>query len=132
MGETIVTIIVALGGTAGLVSIIKAIKAPSRTNEQELELFKKAFDESGISEQISSLKENIDEIHKKLEKNDEATACILRHQITSTYETYLKERKLPSHTKQDICYLYEKYIELGGNSYIKQIYSDMMTWEVIP
>lgn len=33
MGETIVTIIVALGGTAGLVSIIKAIKAPSRTNE---------------------------------------------------------------------------------------------------
>ena len=130
MTEAILAIIAALGGTAGIISIIKAIKAPSRTNEQELELFKKAFDESGISEQISSLKKNVDEIHKKLEKNDEATACVLRHQITSTYEQFRSKKKIPTHTKEDLCYLYDKYIELGGNSYVKQIYTDMMTWEV--
>lgn len=125
VSEGIIAIIAALGGAAGIINIIKAIKTKNRTDEEYMELLQKALDSSELKAEVSKIKE-------KLEKNDEATACILRHQITSTYEAYLKEKKLPSHTKQDICYLYEKYIELGGNSYIKQIYSDMMTWEVIP
>ena len=125
VSEGIIAIIAALGGAAGIINIIKAIKTKNRTDEEYMELLQKALDSSELKAEVSKIKE-------KLEKNDEATACILRHQITSTYETYLKEKKLPSHTKQDICYLYEKYIELGGNSYIKQIYSDMMKWEVIP
>lgn len=125
VSEGIIAIIAALGGAAGIINIIKAIKTKNRTDEEYMELLQKALDSSELKAEVSKIKE-------KLEKNDEATACILRHQITSTYERYLKEKKLPSHTKQDICYLYEKYIELGGNSYIKQIYSDMMTWEVIP
>ena len=123
--ERNIAISAALGGAAGIINIIKAIKTKNRTDEEYMELLQKALDSSELKAEVSKIKE-------KLEKNDEATACILRHQITSTYEAYLKEKKLPSHTKQDICYLYEKYIELGGNSYIKQIYSDMMTWEVIP
>lgn len=122
--EGILAIIAALGGTAGIISIIKAIKTPTaRTDEKELELFKQAFDSTGIAEDIK-------EVHEKLKKNDEATACVIRHQITSTYEQYRLAKKIPTHTKEDLCYLYEKYIELGGNSYVKQIYNDMMTWEV--
>lgn len=124
MVEGILAVIAALGGTAGIVAIIKAIKQPvARTDEKEIELFKQAFDDSGI-------KEDIQEIHNKLKKNDEATVCMLRHQITSTYEKFKDQKKFSSHTKEDLCYLYDKYIELGGNSYVKQIYTDMMTWDV--
>lgn len=122
--ESILTIIAALGGTAGIISIIKAIKQPSRTKEEDLELMKQAIE-------CSSLKEDIKKIQEKLVKNDEATICSLRNSITSIYEQYRESEILPSlHMKENLCKLYSKYIELGGNSYVKQIYSEMMNWKI--
>lgn len=122
--ESILTIIAALGGTAGIISIIKAIKTPVRTREEQLTIIQEAIENS-------SLKEDIKKIQEKLNKNDEATVCLLRNSITSIYEQYRGEETLPSlHMKENLCKLYSKYIELGGNSYVKQIYSEMMEWKI--
>ena len=72
VSEGIIAIIAALGGAAGIINIIKAIKTKNRTDEEYMELFQKALDSSELKAEVSKIKE-------KLEKNDEATACILRH-----------------------------------------------------
>lgn len=92
MGETIIAIIAALGGTAGIVSIINAFKNKGRSDQEEIELFKKAFEDSGLKEEITSIKE-------KLSEQDESTVCLLRHEITSIYYENLAEKKLSIYTK---------------------------------
>lgn len=72
VSEGIIAIIAALGGAAGIINIIKAIKTKNRTDEEYMELLQKALDSSELKVEVSKIKE-------KLEKNDEATACILRH-----------------------------------------------------
>lgn len=92
MGETIIAIIAALGGTAGIVSIINAFKNKNRSDQEEIELFKKAFEESGLKEEFTSIKE-------KLSEQNESTICLLRHEITSIYYKNLEEKKLSMYTK---------------------------------
>lgn len=124
MGEALVAIIAALGGTAGLVSIINAIKQPKRSDQEVQDLVLKAIEKSDLNQ-------NFKDINERLDSHLESQLCILRHQITGIYYKYLENKKIPAHTKQDLCYLYEQYEKLGGNSYVKQIYLEMQNWEEI-
>ena len=122
MGETIVAIIAALGGTAGLVSIINAFKQPKRSDQEVQALVLKAIEKSDLNQKFK-------DINDRLDSHLESQLSLLRHEITSIYYQYLEEKKIPTHTKQDLCYLYEQYEKLGGNSYVKQIYLEMQNWE---
>ena len=124
MGEAIVAIIAALGGTAGLVSIINAFKQPKRSDQEVQDLVLKAIEKSDLSQKFKDL-------NQRLDSHLESQLCLLRHQITEIYYKYLENKEIPAHTKQDLCYLYEQYEKLGGNSYVKQIYLEMQNWKEI-
>ena len=124
MGEAIVAIIAALGGTAGLVSIINAFKQPKRSDQEVQDLVLKAIEKSDLSQKFK-------DINDRLDSHLESQLCLLRHQITEIYYKYLENKEIPAHTKQDLCYLYEQYEKLGGNSYVKQIYLEMQNWKEI-
>ena len=64
-----------------------------------------------------------------IEKDQEATRASLRHEITYIYEKYKDKKVLPGNTKKDLCSLYEVYILLNGNSYVHEIYEEMMKWD---
>lgn len=124
MGEAIVAIIAALGGTAGLVSIINALKQPKRSDQEVQDLVLKAIEKSDLNQKFKDL-------NQRLDSHLESQLCLLRHQITEIYYKYLENKEIPAHTKQDLCYLYEQYEKLGGNSYVKQIYLEMQNWKEI-
>ena len=124
MGEAIVAIIAALGGTAGLVSIINAFKQPKRSDQEVQELVLKAIEKSDLNQKFKDL-------NQRLDSHLESQLSILRHEITEIYYKYLENKEIPAHTKQDLCYLYEQYEKLGGNSYVKQIYLEMQNWKEI-
>ena len=63
-------------------------------------------------------------------KDREAMRASLRHSITYIYYKYLDTRCLPVNVKNDLCSLYAAYELLNGNSYIHEIYEDMMKWQV--
>ena len=124
MGEAIVAIIAALGGTAGLVSIINAFKQPKRSDQEVQDLVLKAIEKSDLNQRFK-------DINDRLDSHLESQLSILRHEITEIYYKYLENKEIPAHTKQDLCYLYEQYEKLGGNSYVKQIYLEMQNWKEI-
>lgn len=124
MGEAIVAIIAALGGTAGLVSIINAFKQPKRSDQEVQDLVLKAIEKSDLNQKFKDL-------NQRLDSHLESQLSILRHEITEIYYKYLENKEIPAHTKQDLCYLYEQYEKLGGNSYVKQIYLEMQNWKEI-
>ena len=124
MGEAIVAIIAALGGTAGLVSIINAFKQPKRSDSEIQDLVLKAIEKSDLNQKFK-------DINDRLDSHLESQLSILRHEITEIYYKYLENKEIPAHTKQDLCYLYEQYEKLGGNSYVKQIYLEMQNWKEI-
>lgn len=124
MGEAIVAIIAALGGTAGLVSIINAFKQPKRSDQEIQDLVLKALEKSDLNQKFK-------DVNDRLDSHLESQLSILRHEITEIYYKYLENKEIPAHTKQDLCYLYEQYEKLGGNSYVKQIYLEMQNWKEI-
>ena len=124
MGEAVVAIIAALGGTAGLVSIINAFKQPKRSDQEVQDIVLKAIETSDLNQKFK-------DINDRLDSHLESQLPILRHEITEIYYKYLENKEIPAHTKQDLCYLYEQYEKLGGNSYVKQIYLEMQNWKEI-
>ena len=107
MTEAIVAIIVALGGTAGIVKIIQAIKGTSNDVIEELE-----------------------KIKLDLKQSKETDLAILRNTITHLYYKYLPEKAMPAYEKENLVSLYNQYADLNGNSYIHQVYEEMLKWEV--
>ncbi len=62
----------------------------------------------------------------------EALKCLLRDDITHLYYKRLPERAIHAYELENITSLYDTYILLGGNSFVKEIYRKMSTeWQVI-
>lgn len=55
-----------------------------------------------------------------------------RDRITSTYYKHIDEEQptLRQYERESLDKLYESYITLGGNSFVKDIYSQMRNWRV--
>lgn len=64
--------------------------------------------------------------YKKRDKNqEEALKCLLRSTITSKYFVYTELGCIPDYEKENINYMNEQYKAMGGNSYVKQIVSEI-------
>ena len=124
MGEAIVAIIAALGGTAGLVSIINAFKQPKRSDQEVQDLVLKAIEKSDLNQKFK-------DINDRLDSHLESQLCLLRHQITSIYYQYLEEKKISAYTKESVLMMYNQYEKLGGNSYVHTIVEEIKSWETI-
>lgn len=85
-----------------------------------------------VDEKVAEVTKMLETIKTESEDNrakiSEATKASLRHSITYIYEKYKDEKILPGNTKNDLCSLYEAYTLLNGNSYIHEIYEEMMKW----
>lgn len=82
-----------------------------------------------LTSEISQITSSLDNISAKIEKDQEAAQCSLRHSITTIYEEYKEEKQLPTYVKEDLCKMYDSYVNLNGNSYVHEIYEKMMNWE---
>lgn len=94
--------------------------------------FKKSYEahtKNIVEETMVEIKTLLEDMKKELEKDQEATKASLRHEITYIYEKYKDKKILPGNTKKDLCSLYEVYTLLGGNSYVHEIYEEMMKWD---
>lgn len=94
--------------------------------------FKKSYKEHTeqiVTDKVEEVKTLLVGLKSDIEKDQEATRASLRHEITYIYEKYKDRKILPGNTKKDLCSLYEVYILLNGNSYVHEIYEEMMKWD---
>lgn len=94
--------------------------------------FKKSYKEHTeqiVADKVEEVKTLLVDLKADIEKDQEATRASLRHEITYIYEKYKDRKVLPGNTKKDLCSLYEVYILLNGNSYVHEIYEEMMKWD---
>lgn len=66
-----------------------------------------------------------------MKNTDETNLAILRNTITHIYFKYKDSKKIPHYEKENVLYLYENYEKLNGNSYVKDIITNIKTWEEI-
>lgn len=62
---------------------------------------------------------------KRDASQEEALKCLLRSTITSKYFVYTELGKIPQYEKENLNYMNEQYKIMGGNSYIKQIMTEI-------
>lgn len=71
------------------------------------------------------IKELLESINKKIDSNKEGTLACLRHEITELYYDCSSKQAISLNTKKDLISLYEAYIALGGNSYVKELWKEL-------
>lgn len=94
--------------------------------------FKKSYEEHTeeiVNTKVEEVKTILTNMQEEAKVNAEATLATLRHDITYAYEKYKKTKRLPGNTKNDVCSLYEIYVKMGGNSYVHEIFEEMMKWD---
>ena len=64
-------------------------------------------------------------IKKEFERNNEATKCLLRSNITSKYYVYTELNEIPIYERENINYMNEQYKAMGGNSYVSQLVAEI-------
>ena len=76
-------------------------------------------------------KDEFDKIHIFIDKTEKTDLTTLRHEITLIYEKYRDKKEIPMRMRENLCSLYEDYVQRGGNSYVKTIHEEMLDWKVI-
>lgn len=65
------------------------------------------------------------------ERIDNANRCMLRSIIVNIYYDHKDEKRIRQYERENLGLLYQGYKELGGNSFIDDIYEVIKEWEVI-
>jgi flagellar motility protein MotE (MotC chaperone) len=127
------------------VDIIKAKRAASESEDikEDLETEKAIAEEKRkefyeaveklnetMNARFTQLDEKIDEMKAQTDQHKNIAIVELRHSITEVYYQYCDKKSFSHNVKEDVCSLYEAYSKLGGNSYVHEIYEEMMSWEV--
>lgn len=76
-------------------------------------------------------KDEFNKIQIFIDKTEKTDLTTLRHEITLIYEKYRDKKEIPMRMRENLCSLYEDYVQRGGNSYVKTIYEEMLDWKVI-
>lgn len=119
------TIISTIGGICGaLVTIMGFLTLLLKKPKEWIKKIALDTHNEHMDETIELLKK----INSNLEEQKKTDLALLRHEITSLYFKYKENKEIPSCAKQDWISMYERYLLLGGNSYIKTI-TDIMTHE---
>lgn len=151
ISEAVIAAIAAgLGSVIGVigkvaVDIIKAKRAANESDEikEDLETEKAIAEEKRkefyqaieklnetMNVRFTQLDGKIDEMKSQTDQHKNIAIVELRHSITEVYYQYCDKKSFSHNMKEDVCSLYEAYSKLGGNSYVHEIYEEMMTWEV--
>ena len=129
-----------------IVNIIKAKKEPDQTDLEMKDTLQRekekndaaieAFTNFGkeIKEAVEGLSQKIDNMDTRIEdyrhETREINKSALRQSITEIYYKHCDEKMLDMNTKNDLCSLYEAYTSIGGNSFVHELYEEMMAWQI--
>lgn len=136
--ETLLTISAVCGAIVTIIGFLSVIfKLPAKwvkkaTSEHVNALIDEKLTphKESFETQLNDIKTLLSNLSIDFEADREATRAALRHSITYIYQKYLPNKCLPANVKKDLCSLYEAYQGLNGNSYIHEIYEEMMKWNV--
>ncbi len=70
-------------------------------------------------------------IYKWCENIVEGMRCQLRSEMLRIYYRHKDERRIRQYEKENFIKLYESYKALRGNSFIDDIYKEVMEWDVV-
>ncbi len=122
MGD-FVTILKTFGSLSGtMITIITFLALIMKKPKQWL--MKTIKEQSAKDNQ--EIKNLLKEIDKKLNINKEATLAALRHEITQIYDTYYTTGNIPVSIRKDLISLYNAYSCCGGNSYVCELYKELI------
>lgn len=62
----------------------------------------------------------------------ESTKCLLRSEIVRIYYKHAKDCEICAYEFENVGMLYKAYKELGGNSFVDRIWSEMQEWRILP
>ena len=146
MDPVIIGGIIGAVGTA-LIGIIRAAFSRNQNKKDQLDheenLIKLSSSMTNVNQAISELRNEImpmlnglskdlDRVDRKLEdfhtEWKDYNIVMLRHDITSVYEQYKSSAAMPKVIYESTMNLYDKYSNLGGNSYVHEIVEEMKTW----
>ena len=149
METAVIAGIIAAVGVA-LVNLIKAAHGRNQNKKDQLDheenLIKLSSSMTNVNTEISELKKemkdlliemgrNVNIIDGKLEdfhsEWKDYNIIMLRHDITSVYQNYKSSAAIPQNIYQSTMELYDKYEDLGGNSYVHEIVEEMKEWKRI-
>lgn len=80
---------------------------------------------NGFSKDLDKLDKKLDDFHSEWK---DYNVVMLRHDITSVYQYYKDSAAIPQNVYQSTMELYDKYLKLGGNSYVHEIVEEMKGW----
>lgn len=143
---------VIIGGLIGAIGtaiavVIKALYSRNQNKQDqqihEENLIKLSSSMTNVNEAISELRnemtslfngfsKNLDKLDRKLDdfhsEWKDYNVVMLRHDITSVYQHYKDSAAIPQNVYQSTMELYDKYLKLGGNSYVHEIVEEMKGW----
>lgn len=102
------------------------------TKRSKREAIAKAKRQQEIIEVIeTTIIPKLDNINDNIKKLSNSECDLLRREINIIYFRYLPYKKIPKEEKQQLISLFKDYQNLGGNSYVHDIYNTIMSWEVV-
>ena len=79
------------------------------------------------------MKADVEKLLKQGEVSNIVELALLRNEITGIYYENVDTKTLKSYQKENLTRLYDAYIALNGNSYVKSLMRDEMShWKVEP
>ena len=147
METAVIAGIIAAVGVA-LVNLIKAAFSRNQNKKDQFDheenLIKLSSSMTNVNQAISDfraeimpmlnrLSKDLDVVDGKLEdfhsEWKDYNIVMLRHDITSVYQNYKSSAAIPQSIYQSTMELYDRYEDLGGNSYVHEIVEEMKTWK---
>ena len=80
---------------------------------------------------INDIKETNASQDESLKQLKESSNDMLRREITNIYYKYLPYKRIPRYTKEELFHLVNDYQKQGGNTFVKEIFDEMKTWEIV-
>lgn len=149
METAVIAGIIAAVGTA-LIGLIKATFSRNQNKKDQIDheenLIKLSSSMTNANQAISELRAEIMPMLNRLSKDldvvdgkledfhsewKDYNIIMLRHDITSVYQNYKSSAAIPQGIYQSTMELYDKYEDLGGNSYVHEIVEEMKEWKKI-
>lgn len=149
METAVIAGIIAAVGVA-LVNLIKATFSRNQNKKDQIDheenLIKLSSSMTNANQAISELRAEIMPMLNRLSKDldvvdgkledfhsewKDYNIVMLRHDITSVYQNYKSSAAIPQGIYQSTMELYDRYEDLGGNSYVHEIVEEMKTWKKI-
>lgn len=79
-----------------------------------------------MTAKINQYKEKEKERENKDKQQELALKCLLRSAITKIYYKYMDLGYIPQFERENVIYMHEQYKSMDGNSYIDEIYPEIL------